>query len=288
MSGHTAPQIPDGPLSAEVEFKALPSQPISPSPSPEGTIGAQIISPVYAQEQHSTWAQLFKRQQELLIGRVCDEYLYARQKLLLPSDRVPELAKVSTVLEAESGWKVIRVGGYVPETIFFKLLANRCFPCTDFLRHPDEIEYTPAPDMFHDIMGHLPLFLNARFAAFFYLWGQAGLNAKTEEEVQWLGRIYWYTVEFGLINPTALQGNKRDPSLTRIYGAGISSSVAEIPYSLSDKSKKFPFDINVVQNTDFDIHHMQDFYFEIESFDMLEREFKKWALSKKLISESSL
>ena len=288
FSAHSIPTIPEAPLSAEVEFKAQVSVPLKPSPSPEGTIGEAILPPLYAEEQNSTWAELFRRQGELLENNVCQEYLEARDKLHLPSDRVPFLADVSKVLEAEAGWKVIRVAGYVPEPIFFKLLANKCFPCTDFLRHPNEFEYTPAPDMFHDIMGHLPLFLNKRFAEFFYLWGLAGLNAKTEQEILWLGRIYWYTVEFGLINPTALKGDKRDPKQTRVYGAGISSSVGEIPYSLSDKSKKFPFDIGVVENTDFDIHHMQDFYFEIESFDQLERDFSAWALSKGLLTEHNV
>jgi phenylalanine-4-hydroxylase len=282
----STPTIPQGPLSAEVEFKAKPSHPLAESPSPEGTIGAAIIPPRYAPEQHSTWASLFQKQSEILEGRVVEDYIMARGKLQLPADRVPHLAEVSRHLERHSGWRVIRVGGYVPEPIFFKLLANRCFPCTDFLRHPDELAYTPAPDMFHDIMGHLPLFLNPRYASFFYQWGCAGLAATTAQEIAWLGRIYWYTVEFGLTNPTAHAGSQRDESQCRIYGAGIASSVGEILHCLRPEVKKRPFNIDVIAETDFDIHHMQDAYFEIESFAELESEFVRWAKGKGLLAET--
>ena len=124
------PKIPEGPLSAEVEFKALPSVPLAPSPTPEGTIGEKIQPPVYAQEQHTTWATLFKQQQELLPGRVCNEYLQAQSLLDIETTKVPNLGKLSGNLFKHSGWQIIRVNGYVPEAIFFKLLANKCFPCT--------------------------------------------------------------------------------------------------------------------------------------------------------------
>ncbi|MCA2961070.1 MAG: phenylalanine 4-monooxygenase [Silvanigrellales bacterium] len=277
------PKIPEGPLSADVEFKARPSLPVRESPSPEGTIGSAIVPPQYAEEQHSTWSKMFLRQEAILQGRVCDEYIEARAHLQLPSHRVPHLADVNASLEPQSGWRVIRVGGYVPEPIFFKILANRCFPCTDFVRHPDELEYTPAPDMFHDIMGHLPLFLNPRFASFFYQWGQAGLRASTPEEIAMLGRIYWFTVEFGLINPTAHAGAKRDPAACRIYGAGIASSVGEILHSLSPAVEKRPFNIDEIAARVFDIHHMQDTLYEISTFAELEDEFVRWASGKRLL-----
>jgi phenylalanine-4-hydroxylase len=277
------PKIPEGPLSADVEFKARPSLPVRESPSPEGTIGSAIVPPQYAEEQHSTWSKMFLRQEAILQGRVCDEYIEARARLQLPSHQVPHLADVNASLEPQSGWRVIRVGGYVPEPIFFKILANRCFPCTDFVRHPDELEYTPAPDMFHDIMGHLPLFLNPRFASFFYQWGQAGLRASTPEEIAMLGRIYWFTVEFGLINPTAHAGAKHDPAACRIYGAGIASSVGEILHSLSPAVEKRPFNIDEIAARVFDIHHMQDTLYEISTFAELEDEFVRWASGKRLL-----
>ncbi|NBO38612.1 phenylalanine 4-monooxygenase [bacterium] len=275
--------IPSGKLSTEVEFKARPSDPIRRSPSPEGTIGEQIIPPDYAHEQHSTWAELYKRQSAILSGRVCAEYLDGRELLNFPSNRVPQLADLSRILKNATGWQVIRVEGYVPEPIFFRLLANKCFPCTDFIRHPTELEYTPAPDMFHDLMGHLPLITNSRFAGFFHAYGLAGLRVRNEEEVAMLGRIYWFTVEFGLMNPNAQKRDLRDVRETTIYGAGIVSSVGEIMHSLSDVVKKEPFNAEVLSQRPFDIHHMQDTLFEITSFDELESEFRRWASSKGLL-----
>jgi phenylalanine-4-hydroxylase len=193
------------------------------------------------------------------------------------SNHVPHLAYASERLERRTGWRVVRVDGYVPEDVFFKILGNKAFPCTDFIRHPEELEYTPAPDMFHDLMGHLPMITNPRFAQFFHEYGLAGLRAKTPEQVAMLGRIYWFTVEFGLINPTAHTGAKRDPNQCRIYGAGISSSVGEIIHSLSDEVKKEPFDIDRIAATEFDIHEMQPLLFEIGSFDELESEFSRWS-----------
>jgi phenylalanine-4-hydroxylase len=275
--------IPSGKLSTEVEFKARPSEPIRKSPSPEGTIGKEILPPEYAQEQHDTWAELYRRQANILEGRVCSEYLAGRELLKYPSGRVPELSYLSEHLRQATGWRIIRVEGYVPEKIFFRLLANKCFPCTDFIRHPSELEYTPAPDMFHDLMGHLPLITNSRFASFFHAYGLAGAAAKTDEEVAWLGRIYWFTVEFGLMNKNAHNPSFRNPDETTIYGAGIVSSVGEIIHSLSSVVKKEPFNVDAISQRVFDIHHMQDTLFEIASFDELESEFRRWASDKTLL-----
>jgi phenylalanine-4-hydroxylase len=254
-----------------------------PSPSPEGTIGEAIQPPLYAPEQHQTWAELYRRQSGILGSRVCREYLEGRELMKYPADKVPQLADLSRRLRKATGWQVIRVEGYVPENVFFKLLANKCFPCTDFIRHPSELEYTPAPDMFHDLMGHLPLITNPRFASFFHAYGLAGSSARNEEEVSWLGRIYWFSVEFGLMNPNAHNGTLRKSDETQIYGAGIVSSVGEIPHSLSDLVKKEPFVPEVVSQRVFDIHHMQDTLFEISSFDELESEFRRWASDKGLL-----
>lgn len=270
-------------LSAEVEFKAQPSLPIKPSPSPEGTIGRQIQPPIFTQTQHDTWHALYTQQEKLLEDRVCKEYIDGRKALHYTSKTIPNLADISEQLRKHSGWQLIRVNGYVPEPLFFQMLGHKCFPSTDFIRHPHELEYTPAPDMFHDLMGHIPMFTNPRFASFFYQYGLAGLNAKSEDDIARLGRIYWFTVEFGLMNPTAHWGSKRDPNATRIYGAGIVSSVGEIPNSLSDKVKRTPFDIDFISQQVFDIHHMQEQLFEIESFDELESEFTRWAMENKLL-----
>lgn len=276
-------EIPKGPLSTDVEYKAEASLPLRPSPSPEGTVGEAIESPQYTPEQDKTWAQLFSRQEQILQNKACNEYLDGRTKMSFPSHSVAKLADASRALHKYSSWQVVRVNGFVPQPIFFKLLEQKCFPCTDFLRHPNELEYTPAPDMFHDLMGHLPMITQSRFASFFHAFGRAGVNARNELDTVRLGRIYWYTVEFGLMNPTAHLGHKRVDSECRIYGAGISSSVGEIANSLSHKVQKLPFKIEQVANTDYDIHHMQPFLFEISSFDELESEFLRWAKAEKLL-----
>jgi phenylalanine-4-hydroxylase len=175
------------------------------------------------------------------------------------------------------------VGGFVPEDKFFLLLAQKVFPCTDFIRHPSELPYTPAPDMFHDLMGHLPLINIEEFAVFFHNYGLAGQNAKNPQDIVELGRIYWHTVEFGLINPSAFKGPHRDPSCTQVYGAGIASSVGEIPHALSPQVPKYPFDIEKVAQTAYDIHEMQAHYFEIESFSQLQKDFYTWASQKGLL-----
>ncbi|APJ05101.1 phenylalanine 4-monooxygenase [Silvanigrella aquatica] len=254
-----------------------------PSSSVEGTIGSKIMAPVYSQDQHLTWKKMYEKQQELIQSHLCKEYMEGIQYLQFPLDRVPLLARSSEALKKCTDWQIIRVEGLVSPVNFFALLANKLFPCTDFIRHMDEIDYTPAPDTFHDQIGHLPMITNKRFAEFFNLFGIAGSRAKTEEEVMWFNRIYWFTVEFGLINETTHWEEKRDPALTRIYGAGIASSCGEILYSLSDKVTKHSFDIERITNTEFDIHHMQDQLFEIESFDELETEFRNWAFKKGFI-----
>lgn len=269
--------IPRGVLSVDVEYKAKSSYPVKKSVSPEGTIGEHIAPPLYSAQQHKTWEMLLEKHAQLLTQHayLCDEYANGVKKLNFPKTHVPNLRDMSVVLKQATGWQVIRVEGLVGPENFFKLLANKVFPCTDFIRHQDELDYTPAPDTFHDQVGHLPMITHQRFADFFHLFGLAGTRVKTPEELEWFNRIYWFTVEFGLINPTAHQ-SRYDSNLSQIYGAGIASSCGEIVYCLSDKVQKKPFDPDVVAQTGFDIHHMQDLLFEISSFDELERSFYAW------------
>lgn len=277
--------MPSLPLSIDVEYKAKSSYPVIKSASPEGAIGKGILPPTYSQEQNETWKILFQKHQNLIQSNsyLCTEYLAGLNLLQFSTTQVPFLAEVSERLKKISGWEIIRVEGLVPPQKFFALLANKLFPCTDFIRHRDEIDYTPAPDTFHDQVGHLPMITHPRFAEFFHLFGLAGCAVKTEEELAWFNRIYWFTTEFGLINSTAHEKEKRKVESAKIYGAGIASSCGEIVYSLSDKVKKLPFNLDVICNTDFDIHHMQDLVFEIESFDELEQQFKVWAQKKSFI-----
>lgn len=278
--------LPSLPLSIEVEYKAKSSYPVVPSTSQEGTIGKDIQPPQYSSMQHTTWETMFRKHADLVAQNkyLCSEYTRGLGLLHFAQNRVPHLAQSSETLHACSEWQLMRVEGLVPPEKFFALLANKMFPCTDFIRHYDELDYTPAPDTFHDQVGHLPMLTDLRFANFFHLFGLAGSRAKTSEEVMWFNRIYWFTVEFGLINPTAHAGRKHDASQARIYGSGIASSCGEILVSLSDKVTKLPFNLNVVCATEFDIHHMQEKLFEIESFDELESKFKDWAIQKGFLS----
>ncbi|GAB3245831.1 phenylalanine 4-monooxygenase [Chitinimonas naiadis] len=236
--------------------------------------------PSYTDIEHDTWAQLYANQHKVLPGRACDEFLAGLETVGFPSKRIPTLAEISDHIEQHSGWTLTRVDGLVPNYEFFKLLSQRIFPSTDFIRRPDEIEYTPSPDMFHDLLGHAPLLVNPRFCTFFEEFGKAGVAAFENPQVDpaardWLPRIYWYTVEYGLIH---------NPAGLRIYGAGILSSPKEVLYSLSDGPKKLAFDLDVIANKTYDIWHMQEELFVIDSFDQLENSFYAWAYSHGLLA----
>lgn len=268
-----------GTLSVEVEYKAKPSIPHRYSPSAEGTIGYDIIAPIYTDVQNQSWSTLLQRQAQLIqTGQyLCPEYCDGLKKLNFDQSQVSKLPIINKNLQETSGWQVVRVNGLVSPQNFFKLLSKKLFPCTDFIRHQDELEYTPAPDTFHDQVGHLPMITHKRFADFFQLFGKAGTRVRNETELQWFNCIYWFTVEFGLLNPTIGTAHY-DPKQSTIYGAGIASSCGEIVYCLSDAVEKKPFDFDVVTNTPFNIHHMQTLLFEIPSFDVLESSFRSWAL----------
>jgi phenylalanine-4-hydroxylase len=237
---------------------------------------SKVETPVYTDEEHGTWKLMFERQMKALPGRASEEYLTALKRLDLPSDRIPSLHDLSAKLEKFTGWKITRVEGLVPEKEFFQCLAQKLFPCTDFIRSREELEYTPSPDMFHDIFGHLPLITNPTFASFYEAFGKAALNASGDVITE-LQRIYWFSVEFGLIeNQDGL----------RIYGSGILSSVGEVPYSLSEKVRRHSFDFEKVAAQYFEIFHMQDDYFVIPSFDWLLENFKDYSRSRKLLAET--
>jgi phenylalanine-4-hydroxylase len=235
----------------------------------------QVAVPDYPPAAQQTWATLLARQQRVLPGRACQAFLDGLQLIAFPPESIPRLADISDRIEGVTGWRLVRVDGIVPDHEFFDLLAQRCFPSTDFIRQPEEIGYTPAPDMFHDLLGHAPLLTDARFCAFFERFGRAGVKAFELNHPAriWLPRIYWYTVEFGLI---------RESGEMRIYGSGILSSPDEVLYSLSDKPRKQPFDIAAICSQTYDIWHMQQQLFVIDSFSLLERQFAQWSAEQGL------
>lgn len=234
-----------------------------------------IPVPKYSEEEHGTWALLYAKQEELLPERACLEYLNGISKIRFSTDRIPRLQDVSDALHKATGWNLERVEGLVPEKEFFQFLSQKKFPSTDFIRKREDLTYTPAPDMFHDLFGHTPMITDPRFASFFETFGKAALKAD-EEETKRLQRFYWFTVEFGLI--------KNKDGKTRIYGSGILSSPGEVVYCLSDKVKKHPFNVEHITGQNFDIWHMQEELFVIESFEQLEESFRSYARTKKLIA----
>ena len=235
---------------------------------------SKVSVPHYTAEEHETWAMMFARQMKELPGKATPEFLTGLEKLKLPSNRIPSLQEVSDSLEKLTGWRIARTEGLVPEREFFECLSQKLFPCTDFIRKRQELEYTPSPDMFHDLFGHIPLITHQEFADFYEEYGKAALHAKGEMLTK-LQRIYWFSVEFGLIQKT--EG-------TRIYGSGILSSVGEVPYCLSEKVNRRLFDFESVGNQYFEIFHMQDDIFVIPSFEWLLKNFRDYAAKNNLLA----
>ena len=215
----------------------------------------------YTDEEHRIWHELITRQKKELPGRACAEYIAALEQLNLPEDRIPQCEEVSRVLRESTGWEVAPVPALINFTDFFNLLANKRFPAATFIRTREEMEYLQEPDIFHEIFGHTPLLTDPRFAAFTHAYGKAGAAVRKEDRSM-LARLYWFTVEFGLIH-------RRQEGL-RTYGAGIVSSSGETIYALENEApQRKPFDPLDVLRTPYRIDIFQPIYFVIESFDTL-------------------
>ena len=217
----------------------------------------------YKAEDHATWGTLYQRQRELLVGRASDEFLQAQDEMGMSPHAIPRFAQLNEVLGAATGWTLIGVEGLLPELDFFDHLANRRFPVTWWIRRPDQIDYIAEPDLFHDLFGHVPLLMNPLFADYMQAYGRGGVKAHGvgPEALVNLTRLYWYTVEFGLINTS--QG-------LRIYGAGIVSSKGESLYSLeSPAPNRLGFDLQRIMRTRYRIDTFQKTYFVIDSYAQL-------------------
>ncbi|MGH8455398.1 MAG: phenylalanine 4-monooxygenase, partial [Stenotrophobium sp.] len=179
----------------------------------------------YTEDENRIWAELYARQQPAMHDKACAEYLHGLELLKLPQDHVPQLEEVSRVLRRETGWEVAPVPALIPFSDFFELLAGKRFPAATFVRRRDELDYLQEPDIFHEMFGHTPMFTNKYFAEFSHTYGKLGLAASAEDRV-FLARMYWFTVEFGLVG--SLTGAPGKP--LRIYGGGILSSIGETEY----------------------------------------------------------
>lgn len=215
----------------------------------------------YTQAEHDRWNRLFERMRGLLPGRACAEFLAGLDRLSLGETGVPNLESLSDRLEAISGWRVVAVPSLVPDDVFFDHLANRRFPAGAFLRAEAEFDYIEEPDIFHDVFGHVPLLTNPAYAEFMQAYGQGGHRALEMGALPALARLYWYTIEFGLI---------REAGGLRLFGAGIMSSPKETVFALDDPSpNRIGFDLERVMRTAYRIDDFQQTYFVIDDFESL-------------------
>lgn len=214
----------------------------------------------YTPAEHELYRRLYERQAAQLSGLACDEFIGAVRHLGAPSN-IPRLDKLSEALHRATRWEAVAVPGLIPEEAFFALLAQRRFPVTQWLRRPEEFDYVVEPDVFHDLFGHVPLLFNPMFADYMQSYGAGGLKASQLQACEYLARLYWYTVEFGLI---------ATPAGLRAYGAGILSSAGELRHSVtSTEPQRLGFDLERIMRTRYRIDSYQTTYFVIEAFRQL-------------------
>ncbi len=217
----------------------------------------------YTPQEHAVWKTLFERQSKLLPGRACDEFVRGVQDLPIGPDQIPNFEQLSETLSQRTGWQIVAVPGLVPDDVFFEHLAHRRFPAGHFIRKPHELDYLEEPDVFHDVFGHVPMLMNPAIADYIQAYGEGGLRAKRLGVLEKLARVYWYTVEFGLV---------KQPDGLRVYGAGIASSATETVFSVEDDSpNRVAFDLERVMRTNYRIDDFQETYFVLDNLnDLLE------------------
>jgi len=233
-----------------------------PGVGPDWTIPQRWAE--YTAAEHALWDTLFRRQSEHLRDRAVPAFLRGLKILRLTKPGIPDFAELSERLMALTGWSVVAAPGLVPDEVFFHHLANRRFVAGSFLRRPDQIDYLREPDVFHDVFGHVPLLTDPVFADYMQAYGDGGLRSLRFDSLDHLARLYWYTVEFGLI---------RDGGELKLYGAGIVSSHGESIYARDDPApNRIAFDLKRVMRTRYRIDAYQQSYFVIDSFDQLLRQ----------------
>jgi phenylalanine-4-hydroxylase len=215
----------------------------------------------YSAGEHFVWETLYQRQTRLLPGRACDAFIQGMHALPMVADQIPDFQQLSDVLSKKTGWQVVAVPGLVPDDVFFEHLAKRRFPAGQFIRRADQLDYVEEPDIFHDVFGHVPMLMNPIMADFIQAYGRGGLRAGKLGVLPQLARLYWYTVEFGLV---------MQPDGLRIYGSGIASSYAESIFALDDPSpNRIRLDLARVMRSHYRIDDFQEVYFVLDSLDQL-------------------
>ncbi len=215
----------------------------------------------FTDEEHETWDKLFARQAKMLPGRACSAFLKGIDVLRLEKPGIPDFRDLNAILMDRTGWQVVAVPGLVPDDVFFDHLANRRFVSGNFIRRRDQLDYLQEPDVFHDVFGHVPMLVDPVFADYMQAYGEGGLRSLQYNALPNLARLYWYTVEFGLIQEE--QG-------LRIYGAGIVSSYGESVFALEDDSpNRIKFDLERVMRSEYRIDDYQQNYFVIDDIQQL-------------------
>ena len=215
----------------------------------------------FSDAEHSVWDALFARQSAMLVGRASTAFLRGIDVLKLSKPGIPDFAELNERLMAATGWSVVAVPGLVPDDVFFHHLANRQFVAGNFIRRADQLDYLEEPDVFHDVFGHVPMLADPVFADYMQAYGQGGLRSLGYGALHKLARLYWYTVEFGLVE---------EGGALKIYGAGIVSSYGESQFALDDPSpNRLGFDLTRVMRTNYRIDDYQQSYFVIPSFEAL-------------------
>ena len=227
-------------------------------------VGEDWLEPAqrnYSADEHAVWNELYARQMEVLPGRAASAFLAGLDRLDLARGGIPQFDRLSEELGALTGWRVVPVPMLIPDHVFFWHLANRRFPAGNFIRSRAEFDYIREPDVFHDVFGHVPMLADPVYADYMQEYGRAGWKAMRHNRLKSLGALYWYTVEFGLI---------QEPEGLRVYGAGILSGPAEAVFSLEAQSpNRIMLNVDRVMRTDYVIVDLQPTYFVIESFEQL-------------------
>jgi phenylalanine-4-hydroxylase len=214
----------------------------------------------YTAEEHDRWDRLFARSRDILRDRACREFLAAMETLELSRAGIPDLARLSDRLDKITGWRVVPVTDLVPDDIFFDHLANRRFPAGAFIRPEQQLDYLEEPDIFHDVFGHVPLHAEPPFADFLQQFGALAADATSPEETERLARLFWFTVEFGLV---------RERGQVKVYGSGLISSHDDAANALGSRCERRPFALDAVLAQPFEIDRLQDVLFVVDDFAQL-------------------
>ena len=237
------------------------NDPVTAAQTPAADFTIKQCWEAYTPDEHAVWQSLYKRQMKILARRAVPEFYQGLSALNLNDGGIPNFDRINDALFKLTGWQVVAVPHLVPDAIFFEHLANRRFPAGRFIRTRKQMDYIQEPDVFHDVFGHVPLLAQHVFADYMEAYGKGGLRALEYDCLPNLARLYWYTVEFGLM---------KSKDGLKIYGAGIASSRTESVFCLEDGSpNRLHFDLQRIMQTDYRIDDFQQVYFAIESFEEL-------------------